>query len=434
MDLVISGTESSLLDSLSFDLPPSSQYVQQRRLVSFMPSGASTYSPTGVRVCSFNLTGDGWLDCASLRIQGKVSNKHAATSLQLADGPHSLIQRIRFFCGGTMVEDVDVYNRSHQLFRRILMSRDWVSNDCVESGMQIADPSAVSSPATAQLIGPNKSCSFSLQPLLGILNCGKMLPLRLSGGCRLEITFADAADSVAAGSSTSYECQEMSIRCAVSKLDSALESSYSSMLMNNRALTLRLTSFATQTAILQPGASEMSISLTRAYSRLNALFISFQGSDAANTPPAHKHQTTSFLNPSAYVVGGVVNGQQTRDEALLSLEAQIGSLKFPETAASSMPEMFSLLRQTVGVYDQSIQTLNISPQSYQTLSFVAGIPLQSVPGAAFSGLNTRSGDLLSVRCKHMSADNTVNGAGKCYVTLLNEQILEIREGSVSVLD
>ena len=131
---------------------------------------------------------------------------------------------------------------------------------------------------------------------------------------------------------------------------------------------------------------------------------------------------------------GVVNGQQTRDEALLSLEAQIGSLKFPETAASSMPEMFSLLRQTVGVYDQSIQTLNISPQSYQTLSFVAGIPLQSVPGAAFSGLNTRSGDLLSVRCKHMSADNTVNGAGRCYVTLLNEQILEIREGSVSVLD
>ena len=197
---------------------------------------------------------------------------------------------------------------------------------------------------------------------------------------------------------------------------------------------MRLTSFSTQTAILQPGASEMSISLARAYSRLNALFISFQGSDAANTPAAHKHQTTSFLNPSAYVVGGVVNGQQTRDEALLSLECQIGSLKFPETAASSMPELFSLLRQTVGVYDQSIQTLNISPQSYQTLSFVAGIPLQSVPGAAFSGLNTRSGDLLSVRCKNMSADNTVNGAGKCYVTLLNEQILEIREGSVSVLD
>ena len=129
-----------------------------------------------------------------------------------------------------------------------------------------------------------------------------------------------------------------------------------------------------------------------------------------------------------------MNGVQTRDEALLTIEVQIGSLTFPETAISSLPEAFSLLRQACAVYDQSIQTLNISPQSYATLSFVAGIPLQNVPGAPFSGRNTRSGDLLSVRCKNMNTDNTINAAGKVYNCLANDAILEIREGSGTLLD
>ena len=60
--------------------------------------------------------------------------------------------------------------------------------------------------------------------------------------------------------------------------------------------------------------------------------------------------------------------------------------------------------------------------------------MQTVPGAAFSGLSTRSGDLISVRCKDMATDNTVNAAGRVYVSLISEQIVEIREGSVAVLD
>ena len=94
----------------------------------------------------------------------------------------------------------------------------------------------------------------------------------------------------------------------------------------------------------------------------------------------------------------------------------------------------SLLRQATSVYDESIRTLNISSQTYAANSFVIGVPLQTVPGAAFSGLSTRSGDLISVRCKNMATDNTINAAGRVYVTLISEQIVEIREGSVAVLD
>ena len=133
-------------------------------------------------------------------------------------------------------------------------------------------------------------------------------------------------------------------------------------------------------------------------------------------------------------MGGVVGGVQTHDEALMSWDVQIGSLKFPESPATSIPETFSLLRQATAIHDESIRTLNITPQSYAAQSFVIGVPLQSVAGAAFSGLSTRSGDLLSVRCKNLATDNTINGASRIYVTMISEQLIEIREGSTSVLD
>ena len=123
MDLILSGGEESLLQSLDFSLPPTTSYVQSRRLVSYYPSGASNFSPTGVRVARFNLNGNSWLDPASLRIYAKLTNTSATTTLQLADGPSVLIERIRVYMGGTLVEDVNSYGRQHFMFRRLLQGR-----------------------------------------------------------------------------------------------------------------------------------------------------------------------------------------------------------------------------------------------------------------------------------------------------------------------
>ena len=106
MDMIISGGEDSLLESLSFDLPATTSYVQSRRLVSYYPSGASTFSPNGVRVCRFTIAGDSWLDPSSLRIYAKLANtSQNGTVLQLADGPAALFRKNSAFyrwnlCGG----------------------------------------------------------------------------------------------------------------------------------------------------------------------------------------------------------------------------------------------------------------------------------------------------------------------------------------------
>ena len=124
----------------------------------------------------------------------------------------------------------------------------------------------------------------------------------------------------------------------------------------------------------------------------------------------------------------------THDEALLNWDVQIGTMKWPESPATSIPETFSLLRQATAIYDQSLQTVNITPQAYANNSYIIGVGLQTTPAGAFSGLNTRAGDLLTIRAKNLATDAAVNAASRVYVTLLHEAIVEVREGSVSVLD
>ena len=56
-DLIINSSEDELINSLDFRLPTTSKYVMDRRLVRFYPSGASDFSPTGVRTARILLSG-----------------------------------------------------------------------------------------------------------------------------------------------------------------------------------------------------------------------------------------------------------------------------------------------------------------------------------------------------------------------------------------
>ena len=104
MDLIIAGQDDSLIDQLSFKLPSTSSFAQERRLVSAHPSGASLFSPDGVRVCRFTLTSsEGWLDPATLRLQMKLHNTSATDTLQLASGPWCLFSQLRLLIGGIEV-------------------------------------------------------------------------------------------------------------------------------------------------------------------------------------------------------------------------------------------------------------------------------------------------------------------------------------------
>ena len=76
---------------------------------------------------------------------------------------------------------------------------------------------------------------------------------------------------------------------------------------------------------------------------------------------------------------------------------------------------------------------SITPQNYFANRYVIGIPTSTIPNQSFSGTSTRSGDLLSVILKGLSA---VAGeqAQKVYVSIVAEVILEIKESGTILLE
>ena len=118
----------------------------------------------------------------------------------------------------------------------------------------------------------------------------------------------------------------------------------------------------------------------------------------------------------------------------MTMQLQIGSKMTPETECSSVGEFFDNLQQAIDTYDQSLRTVAITPNMYASnlaMSFIAGFNLCRVPGHFASGVNTRTGDLLVIKCKNLQAGMTNI---KVYINILYEGILEIRESGCSFYD
>ena len=75
METHIQSVEDSLIDSLSFRLPNSANFINDRRSVTFFPAGGDSFSPRGVKVIKFMIAGTEWLDPTTVRVQFRLINR-----------------------------------------------------------------------------------------------------------------------------------------------------------------------------------------------------------------------------------------------------------------------------------------------------------------------------------------------------------------------
>ena len=75
----------------------------------------------------------------------------------------------------------------------------------------------------------------------------------------------------------------------------------------------------------------------------------------------------------------------------------------------------------------------MTPTQYRNQHFVVGIETEKSIGAAWTGINTRAGDLLTVK---MKGDNSITAdmPTQMFVVLHNDNIMEISDGGVKVFD
>ena len=129
--------DDALIGGLSYKLKAGASYVTNRRSVSYSASGGNTYSPNGVKVMKFNLTGDQWLDPSTFRVAFQLNNNNGANIMvqPLSWNPAVFFRRARLICGGLVVEDIGDFNRLSLMLTDLMPEDD--QNDIACEGFVI---------------------------------------------------------------------------------------------------------------------------------------------------------------------------------------------------------------------------------------------------------------------------------------------------------
>ena len=120
----------------------------------------------------------------------------------------------------------------------------------------------------------------------------------------------------------------------------------------------------------------------------------------------------------------------------LSLQIQVGSRLFPEMAIDSSTEAFYQLRKTLGVH-VGTNAISINRHPCTTRDFITAVEMEKILGASFSGMNTMSGDLLTIRMKPASGQTIAMTATTEYYlhyVLVYDSILSLGLTRVQVLE
>jgi hypothetical protein len=112
---------------------------------------------------------------------------------------------------------------------------------------------------------------------------------------------------------------------------------------------------------------------------------------------------------------------------------QIGSKLYPEYPIWSTQESFYQLRKTLGVHSTSFHSIDISPIEYKSTKYIVGIDTEKVLAAGFTGLNTKAGDLMSVKFNRMPTNSAV-APDKMYIILHADVVMNIRDSGVEIFE
>ena len=121
------------------DLGSQFQAVQSRQSVHIQPSSGNSFSPDGIRVIRFNVTGEGYLVPESLRLQalftvlkGTAGDADSATAFKPLAPMSCLFERVRVMSQGQVLSDENYFDRLQSLHHE-WMEKEQFKELCAES-------------------------------------------------------------------------------------------------------------------------------------------------------------------------------------------------------------------------------------------------------------------------------------------------------------
>jgi len=460
VEAIANSIEDKLIDGLSFKLNPGASYVVDRRSVTYHPQGSNIYQPgAGTKLVRILLTGDNWLDPSTFRVMFDLNNLETTIgkSLRPLGGPWCFFRRLRVLCAGQLVEDIMDYNRIHEMMHVMIASESrandaaeafgnlWDSQSWYRGGLDIRNFQGI--------MGDNKM-TVLFKPLCGILSQNKMLPLRYAP-ITLELELVDDAtepilsnftqnpDLIVNGhdynfkdsnTSLKWSISNVQVKCDVCTLDNALDNSYAQHLLSGKSLPISYNTFVSQIQTIS-GQDAPTLNVSRALTRLKGVFVTLNKgtSGLRGTVPGIKYWN-DFYSPMWLAN---YDGTWTHDSnGEFEFQLQIGSKLFPEYPIRSHNEAFYQLKKALGVQSSAVHNFDISASEYRSSKFILGTDCEKVLDAGFTGINTRAGDLMTVKFKYNDSNAAANNrlADRLHIVLHSDQIMEIRDSGVAVFD
>ena len=453
MEALSNSVEDRLVDGLSFQLQPGASYVTERKSVTYHPQGSNIYSTSGTKLIKLLLTGDQWLDPSTFRIMFDLQNMDTGNNnnklLRPLGGPHTFFRRMRILANGAIIEDIDNYNRVHEMFR-ILNAQDTNKNNDAEAFGQQVDKYTTFDTTKIAGIKPNQTQTVLFKPCSGLFNQPKMLPIRyMPITVELELVHDntepivsattvgqdnfDVSNAATGNTSLLWQIQNVQVKCDVVTLDNQLDNSYAEHLLSGKALPINYQTYVSQKQSIlsgNNGSQKVRLNVTRALTRLKNVFITLD-QPATGTSAVKYKDWNSFYSPMEFYTGDPINSWHA-DGEIADFQVQIGSKLFPEYPIRSHAEAYYQLRKTLGKHDQH-NSFDITQHEYRCRKFIMGIDMEKVLEAGYTGINTRAGDLMNIRFDHATPDAD-KWAQSLHIVLTSDQILEIRDSGVQVFD
>ena len=293
LETVTSTVQDVLIDSLSFTPRPGASYITARRDTRWFAAGSDSYQPdTGVKVIRINLTGapQEWLDPSSLRVSMDITNRSNTAVVQPITGPWAFFSRVSIRVLGTLVEDLQQYGLTYQVFSNGL------TVDARQREMDLSFGGIIDSNQREQPehIPPGETRTVTMNLLSGLFSGqNKHLWLSAMGPIVIECELADASvpcmlgehsaavpategtPAVAAVQRTNeWKISNVFAMGSVVDLSPDLINAYTKHLEEGKSLPYSFGTYATvQHAIQRP--SDFSVNQSRAFSRLNTIFAVF---------------------------------------------------------------------------------------------------------------------------------------------------------------
>ena len=377
---------------------------------------------------------------------------------------------MRIIAGNQVVEDFDNYNRVHQMFSK-LMSQGARKDEANEGfGYRYDDEvkTLVNNVGT-QLdyeVNANNCPGFKNQmtvcfkPLCGLFTQFKYLPLKYMGNLTIELELVnndidciinpddntednnignrfttDVALPAGNASNTSklFEINNAYVSTDLCSLDQSLDNEYSKHLLESKGLPITYTTFITQSQSVA-GYSDISVPVIRSVSKLVASFITFYrdddpslGYEYANKRFCrfyHLHQSHNSIEEGIYDIN--------KD---LEFQIQLGSKLYLEYPCNSLTQCFYHLRKALNLPVFHQHSISIDFKQYRDRQFIFGFSFEKVPDSSYTGVNTRAGQQMLIRVKPAGASIPVDDMpDEMFITMLSEQILEIKDLGLKVYD